>query len=166
MFKLNETKYKNALLYLVKAVGKGKLKGKKKLYKLLYYLDFDFFEKFGRPFTGDIYHKIPLGPAPSYLDAIVSDMEKEGSLKIGFLKTGKGLRDTYTYKALGKPNIAVFSKDEREMLNRIVRLYGNKTGRQLEQLTHKEPPYLAVEEGEEIPYELAYYRGTNFDDLI
>jgi len=46
------------------------------------------------------------------------------------------------------------------MLKRIVEKYGDKTGSELEVLTHKEAPYLAVEEAEEIPFELAHYRGT------
>lgn len=166
MFKLNEIKYRNAILYLIKNMKQGKLWGKKKLYKLLYYLDFDFFEKFEKPFTGDIYHKIQMGPAPSYLNAIISDMEEEGYLSINYFKTGRGLRDTYVYKNLKDSDITVFSKDELDMLNRIIKLYGEKTGTQLEQLTHREPPFLAVEEGEEIPYELAYYRGTDFSDLV
>ena len=48
------------------------------------------------------------------------------------------------------------------MLDRVIRLYGNKSGRQLENLTHKEAPYLAVDEGEEMSLELAHYRGTDF----
>ena len=52
------------------------------------------------------------------------------------------------------------TSEEIEMLDRVIRLYGNKNGGELEKLTHNEAPYLAVEEGEEIPLELAHYRGT------
>jgi uncharacterized phage-associated protein len=163
MFKLDEEKYKNVILYLSKHVGGGSVWGKKKMYKLLYFIDFDFFEKYERPVTGDIYHKLQMGPAPSYFDVLALELQKEGKLEIGKGKTGAGLNDAVVYRALEEPNSKAFSKGEKEMLDRIIKLYGNKSGSQLETLTHKEAPYLAVEEGEEMPLELAHYRGTKFD---
>ena len=162
MFKLDEEKYKNAILYLSKNVGSGSVWGKKKMYKLLYYLDFDFFEKYEKPITGDIYHKLQMGPAPSYFDVLALELQKEGKLQIGKGKTGAGYNDAVVYKALKDPQPEAFSKQEKKMFDRVIRLYGNKTGSQLETLTHKEAPCLAVDEGEEIPLELAHYRGTKF----
>ncbi len=45
--KIDEKKYKNAILFFAKKIQNGTL-GKLKLMKLLYFLDFDFFEKYGR----------------------------------------------------------------------------------------------------------------------
>lgn len=163
MFKLNEEKYKNVILYLAKHVGSGSVWGKKKMYKLLYYIDFDFFEKYERPITGDIYHKIPMGPAPSYFDAIAQDLKKSGKLEISVGKTGSGYNDAVVYKTLHDPDESLLTKEEKKMIDRVIKLYGDKTGRQLEELTHKEAPYLAVDEGEEMPFELAHYRGTVFN---
>lgn len=162
MFKLDEEKYKNVILYLSKNVGSGSVWGKKKMYKLLYFLDFDFFEKYEKPITGDIYHKLPMGPAPSYFDAIAVELHEEGKLKIGKGRTGAGFNDAVVYKALEEPNLANFTNEEKKMLDRVIKLYGNKSGAQLETLAHKEAPYLAVDEGEEMPLELAHYRGTAF----
>lgn len=162
MLKLNEKKYKNAILFLSKNVGQGSVWGKKKMYKLLYFLDFDFFEKYEKPITGDVYHRIQMGPAPTYFDSMVDELVKEKLLKVGRGKSGPGYTDAYVYKALENPDLSVFDEKEVKMLKRIVRTYGNKTGNQLETLTHKEAPYLAVDEGEEMPLELAHYRGTKF----
>ena len=159
-YKLNEPKYKNALLYLSKHIGKGTIVGKKKLYKLFYYLDFDFFEKYDKPFTGDIYHRLPMGPAPSYLDAIAYEMQNKGQLKISKQPTSPGYDDSYAYEALTEPDTKIFNKNELSMMDRVIKLYGGKTGTELEKLTHSEAPYLAVKDGEEIPLELAHYRGT------
>ncbi|MFH1170405.1 MAG: hypothetical protein V1704_02505 [Candidatus Vogelbacteria bacterium] len=41
---LNRKKYQNAVLYLGQKLG-GKVHGKKKLAKLLYFADFDLYEK-------------------------------------------------------------------------------------------------------------------------
>lgn len=159
-YKLNEKKYKNAILYLARKIGNGTIIGKKKFYKLFYFLDFDFFEKFDRPFTGDIYHKLQMGPAPSYFDAIVMEMQEEGILEILKKQNDNGYEDSFVYKAKKTPDVSQFSKDELEILDRIIKLYGHKSGGELEKITHKEAPYLAVTEGEEIPLELSRYRGT------
>ena len=42
--KINQEKYRNAILFFASRIQNGTL-GKLKLMKLLYYLDFDFFEK-------------------------------------------------------------------------------------------------------------------------
>lgn len=163
MLKLNEKKYKNAILFLSKNTRRGSVWGKKKMYKLLYFLDFDFFEKHERSITGDVYHNLQMGPAPTYFDAMVDELVKNGLLKVGRGKSGPGYNDAYIYIALKDPDESVFDEEELEMLKRIVRKYGDKTGTQLETLTHKEAPYLAVDKGQEMPLELAHYRGTKFD---
>lgn len=163
MFKLNEEKYRNVILFLAKNSSQRTIWGKKKMYKLLYFLDFDFFEKYERPITGDIYHKLQMGPAPSYFDVIAEELVNDKLLGVDRGKSGPGYNDAYVYKALKDPKMSVFDKEEIKMLERIVKKYGSKTGKQLETLTHKEAPYLAVNEGEEIPLELAHYRGTDFN---
>jgi uncharacterized phage-associated protein len=163
MFKLNEKKYKNAILYLAKNSTHGRVWGRKKMYKLLYFLDFDFFEKYEKPITGDIYHRLQMGPAPAYFDVMAQELVNEGRLSLGKGKSVGGYNDAYVYKALQEPDISVFDEKELRVLKRVIALYGDKTGTQLEILTHKEAPYLAVKEGEEMPLELAHYRDTNFE---
>ena len=51
------------------------------------------------------------------------------------------------------------------MLDRITVKYGHLNGKQLEELSHAEAPYIGTELKKEIPYELAFYRGTDFNDL-
>lgn len=41
---INERKYENVILYLIANMRDGMIHGKKKLAKLLYYVDFDRFE--------------------------------------------------------------------------------------------------------------------------
>ena len=51
----NKEKYKNAILYFIRHGGIDMTK--EKLQCLLYYLDFTFFEKYGRSVTGETYIK-------------------------------------------------------------------------------------------------------------
>src|SRR3989344_299060 len=124
---LHRKKYQNAVLYLCQKL-KGEIRGKKKLAKLLYFADFDLYEKSQKSITGDVYRALPMGPVPSTLEEITAEMTK------------------------------------KKMLDRVAVKYGHLNGKQLEELSHAEAPYIGTELRKEIPYELAFYRGTDFSD--
>lgn len=160
---VNKEKYKQVILYLCSKLG-GALKGKKKLAKLLYFVDFDFFEKNQKPITGDIYKALPMGPFPTKLEEITTEMKKKKEIEIENIIEREDYGPTEIYKCIAKPDLSVFEKDEIKMIDRVILKYGNLTGRQLEDLTHAEAPYIGTELKKEIPYELAFYRGTEFNE--
>ena len=161
---LNKKKYQQIILYFCHKLG-GKIKGKKKLAKLLYFADFDFFEKTQKPITGEIYKALPMGPFPISLDKVVSEMEVKGILGVETMKERGGYIPTEIYLSKVKPDDSVFSEEEKKILDRVIQKYGHLNGKQLEDLTHSEAPYVGTELKKEIPYELSFYRGTDFNDL-
>lgn len=161
---LNRKKYQNAILYLCRELG-GEVRGKKKLAKLLYFVDFDLYEKRQQPLTGDIYKAFPMGPLPSALEEITAEMTKKKLLAIKNIKERNGYNATEVYSCVVKPNTSVFDEEERKMLDRVATKYGHLNGKQLEELSHAEAPFIGTELRKEIPYELAFYRGTDFSDL-
>lgn len=158
---LHKKKYQQAILYFGCKLGK-EIRGKKKLAKLLYYLDFDYYEKYQKYFTGETYRKLPMGPFPISLEAITTDMVKKQQLIMSKIDEWNGYNPTEVYKILEKPDISVFSLDEKKMLDRIIKKYGCLNGKDLENLTHSEAPYIGAEDKKAIPYELSFYRGTDF----
>ena len=159
--KLNQKKYQNAVLYLCQKLG-GEVRGKKKLAKLLYFVDFDFYEKNQKSITGDVYRALPMGPFPSELETVTRTMTKNEILMVDQIEGRDGYNPTEVYRCVAKPDISVFDKTELEMLDRVVLKYGHLNGTQLEELSHAEAPYIGTELRKEIPYELAFYRGTDF----
>ncbi len=159
---LHTEKYKQAILYLCAKLGK-EVRGKKKLAKLLYFVDFDFFEKNQKYFTGDKYRALPMGPFPISLNEITRTMAKEKTLKVDSIHEHNGYNATEVYTCLKTPKTSVFSEEEKEMLDRVIVKYGHLNGKQLEDLTHAEAPYIGTKPKKEIPYELAFYRGTDFN---
>ncbi len=154
----NKEKYKAALLYISNSL-KG-IEGKKKAYKLFYFLDFDFFEAYGKSFTGDTYKALEMGPAPIYFDSIVQELIDEGKIEIKKVrKSPTHENDTVIFKPLTNTDYS-FTKEEKSMLDRIIELYGNQTGTNLEKLSHAEAPYNAVDLYQIIPYEYSIYRDT------
>lgn len=160
---LSPKKYQNAVLYLCKKLG-GEVRGKKKLAKLLYFADFDLYEKRQKSITGDTYFALPMGPFPSSLEKITAGLAEVGSLIIEPIEEREGYIPTEVYRCLKDPDVSVFDDEERKMLDRIIIKYGHLNGKQLENLSHAEAPYVGTEMKAEIPYELAFYRGTDFGD--
>ena len=161
---LNKKKYENVVLYLCQKLG-GEIHGKKKLAKLLYFADFDLYEKSQKIFTGDVYRALPMGPVPSALEDIVEDMSEKGMINVKKIEEREGYIATEIYECKSGADMSIFNEDEKKMLDRIVVKYGHLNGKQLENLSHAEAPYIGTELRKEIPYELAFYRGTDFNDL-
>lgn len=161
---INQKKYENAVLYLCQKLN-GEVRGKKKLAKLLYFADFDFYEKNQKSITGDIYRALPMGPFPTALDTMTDVMIKNKVITIDQVEEHEGYNPTEVYHCVIKPDVSVFDKSETDMLDRIVMKYGHLNGKQLEELSHAEAPYIGTELKKDIPYELAFYRGTDFSDL-
>lgn len=163
--RINKKKYEQVIIYLCSKLDR-EIRGKKKLAKLLYFVDFDYFEKFQKSITGDIYKAYPKGPLPTALSEVSDAMSKKGTLKIETVQEwGEEYAPTEVFKCSIEPDTSVFNKTEIKMLNRVAHLYGGLNGEQLAQLSHAEAPYTATELYKEIPYEFTYYRGTDFSDL-
>ena len=154
-------KYKEAIVYLCDQLG-GEIRGKKKLAKLLYYMDFDHYEKNHKSITGDTYKALPMGPFPTAMSGIVEKLAKSKTIKVEHEKEKEGYNPTEIYKCHSKADLSVFNKEELATLKRVTDVYGHLNGKQLEDLSHAEAPYIATKPKDEIAYELAYYRGTDF----
>ena len=151
---INKEKYKNAILFFSERISHL---GKTKLNKLLYFLDFDHYEKHGKPVTGDIYINNDLGPVPSNIDEVLTEMEAGKLINI----TPEAVIDYVRYHLvpLTHHNSSAFKADEMEMLCNVADKWANHTAREMVIASHGEAPWIATRKGEEIPYQLSYYRG-------
>ena len=163
MAKINEKKYQNVILYLSSKLG-GEIRGKKKLAKLLYFVDFDYFEKKEEPITGEMYKALPMGPFPVHMESVIKDLVVAKKMNVESIEEVPGYNPTEVYKAKSEPDENIFNDDEIKILDRVAMKYGHLSGKQLEDLTHAEAPYIGTEPNEEIAYELAFYRGTDIND--
>jgi uncharacterized phage-associated protein len=167
MSKIAKDKYENTILYLCESLG-GSLRGKKKLAKLLYYVDFDRYEykESEKSITGDIYKAWKMGPVPQSFSEIIDSMQREGLLTVDEQEDSPGYLPTSVYSVKKKADLSVFDSEDLQILKHVANKYGKLTGKQLEDLTHAEAPYIGTEPNDEIVYELAFYRGTDFSDVV
>lgn len=162
----NEKKFEAAVLYMLSLSPDATIEGKKKLAKLLYFADFNYFEAFEKPFTGALYKALPMGPVPQELEQTLSNLEKE-EITVKKKKTGLP-NDTVVFvlKCNPEEKIKILTNEEKKVLDKVMDDYGKFSGKTLEDITHSETPYNAVVQGEYMPYELSFYRGKTMEELV
>src|ERR1035437_7127831 len=117
MVKINQKKYKNAIIFFAKRIQNGTL-GKLKMMKLLYFLDFDFFEKYGKSVTGDEYLRFENGPVPRMAEKFLKSMNGKG-ITVKNKKVAPGYKDQQCIEPLAAFDHALFSKEEIMMMEEV-----------------------------------------------
>jgi transcriptional regulator with XRE-family HTH domain len=159
--RFNPEKLRQVLLYLTNKIGAKANVGETVIYKLLYFIDFDFYEKFGRSITGLSYVKLEHGPAPRRTDftSVIESMEKNEELEIA--KTKFFSHDQKKYlplKSLAEISLDKLSAQELEHINWEIDRLSDKTATQLSDFSHYDMPWLAAEVGKKIKYRFVFYR--------
>jgi len=157
---LQVSKFKNVLLYILeRCAGKPNV-GEKVLYKLLYFSDFNYYELYEEHLTGAKYRKLPYGPVPQKLDSIVLQMIDKGQLQR--VKTEYHGYPQTRYLPLVKADLTELKASEKEVIDRVIQQLSDWSAAAISNYSHKDMPWLASKEGEEINYELAFYRDAPF----
>ncbi|MEX2411765.1 MAG: type II toxin-antitoxin system antitoxin SocA domain-containing protein, partial [Candidatus Paceibacterota bacterium] len=154
--KVNYTKFKNILLYILeKCAGKPNV-GETVLYKLLYFADFNHYEEHEKFLTEAVYRKLPYGPVPNHLDKVFEKMIAEDELQritthyFGYPQT--------RYLPLKKADLEILSGSEKETIDQVIDRHSDWSASAISEYSHKDMPWKATEEGDVIDYELAFYR--------
>lgn len=141
----NTKKIIQALAYLASRI-EGDSLSSMKAFKLLWLADRSHLRQNGRTITGDRYYALPKGMVPTdakhLLDGDATLMETPtGYFDEWIEKTGSN-----GYKAVKAPDLTEFSESDIVVLDRVIALYGNKTGRELSELSHKYPEWKEYED--------------------
>lgn len=157
---LQVNKFKNVLLYILeRCAGKPNV-GETVLYKLLYFSDYNYYELYEEHLTGAKYRKLPFGPVPQKLDTIVNQMIDSGQLQR--VKTEYHGYPQTRYLPLIKANLTELKASEKEIIDRVIEQMSDWSAAAISNYSHKDMPWLASKEGEEIDYELAFYRDAPY----
>ena len=152
----NVEKFKNALLYITQKIGALPNVGQTVIYKILYFCDFDYYEKFEEQLIGATYIKNHFGPTPREFSAVVKEMIKEG--KIEEVTTKFFDKDQKKYMPVVSPDLSVFTGRELQHIDEEIARLGHKTAKELSDFSHKDVPWISTEIGKDIPYEAVFYR--------
>ena len=153
----NLQKFKEVLLYVLSKVGGKPNVGEAVVYKLLYFIDFDFYEKFEEQLVGATYIKNHYGPTPVEFKTIIDDMIKNGEV----VKV-EGKYFNYPqrkYLPIREPDLTKL-KDARELrhIDEVIARLGDKNATELSEYSHEDTPWLVAKENQPLDYEAVFYR--------
>lgn len=158
--KLHINKFKNVLLYILERCSGKPNVGETVLYKLLYFSDFNYYELYEEHLTGAKYRKLPYGPVPQKLETVIAQMIQQGKLQRVKTKY-HGLTQT-RYLPLEKADLTLLKASEKDVIDKVIEQMSDWSATAISNYSHKDMPWLASKEGEEINYELAFYRDAPY----
>jgi transcriptional regulator with XRE-family HTH domain len=157
---LNIDKFKNVLLYILEQCAGKPNVGETVLNKLLYFSDFNYYEIYEEHLTGANYRKLPYGPVPQKLDTIIGQMMEKGMIQR--IKTQYFNKLQIRYIPLLKADLTELKASEKEVIDKVIEQLSDLSAAAISNYSHKDMPWLASKEGEEISYELVFYREAPF----
>lgn len=148
---------REVLLYVLDKVGAKPNVGETVLYKLLYFIDFDYYEKTGRSITGLTYIRNYYGPTPTKtFDSVVEAMKKAEELEVVGTKYFNHIQKKYL--PVKKPRLENVTGEELQHIDEVLGRLSDKSASELTSLSHRDMPWLATKDKMPIEYQLAMYR--------
>ncbi|MEK7167096.1 MAG: type II toxin-antitoxin system antitoxin SocA domain-containing protein [Patescibacteria group bacterium] len=165
----NLEKFKEVLLYLLEKVGARPNIGETAIYKLLYFIDFDFYEKFEEQIIGATYIKNYFGPTPIEFKKITDQMIEKGEIEK--IKSKYFQHDQKKYLPRRSADLTILSAQEIQHIDEVLARLAWKNASELSNYSHSDTPWRVHKIGEEISYETVFYRDDdhsvrNYEDEL
>lgn len=165
----NLDKFKQVLLYVLNKVGAKPNVGETVLHKLLYFIDFDYYEKFEENLMGATYIKNHHGPTSIELGEIIKEMQKQGEIEAVKSQYFKYLQKKYLPRK--RPNLENLSAREIEHIDDVLARLSDKNAAEIEKYSHEDIPWKSAQSGKPLSYESVFYRDErysvrNYDDEL
>ncbi len=165
----NLEKFRQVLLYVLGKVGSKPNVGETVLHKLLYFIDFDYYEKFEENLMGATYIKNYHGPTSVELKDVIANMEKNKEIEA--IKSQYFKYEQKKYLPLKRPNLDKFSAREIEHIDEVLARLADKNAKEIENYSHNDIPWKVAEDGKPLSYESVFYRDErysvkNYDDEL
>ncbi|PIY75093.1 MAG: XRE family transcriptional regulator [Candidatus Portnoybacteria bacterium CG_4_10_14_0_8_um_filter_40_50] len=169
MPRANVKKFKEVLLYLLEKVGARPNIGETAIYKLLYFIDFDYYEKFEEQLTGARYIKNHFGPTPIEFKKITDQMMEKGEIER--IKSRYFQHDQRKYLPRRAADLKILSAQEIQHIDEVLARLAWKNAAELSNYSHSDTPWRVHKMGEEISYETVFYRDEdhsvrNYEDEL
>lgn len=156
MPRANVKKFKAVLLYLLEKVGARPNIGETAIYKLLYFIDFDYYEKFEEQLIGARYIKNHFGPTPIEFKKIADQMIEKGEIEK--IKSKYFQHEQKKYLPRKSADLTVLSAQEIQHVDEVLSRLAWKNASELSDYSHSDTPWRVHKIGEEISYETVFYR--------
>ena len=152
----NLEKFKEVFLYILNKVGSKPNIGETVIYKLLYFIDFNFYEKYEEQLIGAAYLKNRFGPTPVEFKKIVDRMIE--AKEITKVENKHFQYPQRKYLPLRKPDLSKIRANELEVIDTVLARLSDMNAAEISNYSHGDVPWLTAENGKIIEYESVFYR--------
>ncbi|MFZ2190001.1 MAG: type II toxin-antitoxin system antitoxin SocA domain-containing protein [Candidatus Magasanikiibacteriota bacterium] len=156
----NLDKFKQVLLYILQKVGGKPNVGLTVLYKLLYFMDFDYYEKYENQLIGLTYIRNHHGPTPKEFVKVVEQMKKDGEVEE--IKSKYFTFDQRKFIPVVQSDLTKLNGREMALIDDVLHRLSDKSAKELSDYSHGDVPWKSHEEGEIIDYESVFYRDDKY----
>jgi transcriptional regulator with XRE-family HTH domain len=153
-------KFKEVLLYILERIGARPNIGEAVVCKLMYFIDFDYYEKYEEQLVGARYIKNHFGPTPVAFPEIISQMEKDGDLT--HISKKYFQHDQKKYLPLRSANLSNFSAQEKELIDWEIERFKDFNAAKMRDYSHKDVPWIGANDLQPINYEAVFSRTDEF----
>ncbi len=151
-------KFKQVFLYILSKVGGKPNIGQTVLYKLLYFIDFDYYEKFEEQLIGARYIKNTHGPTPVIFPKIIKELEASGDIEAIKSKFYKYDQTKYLVNPNTNIDLSALSAQELAHIDAELDRLSDMTAKKISDLSHIDTPWKIAKEKEQLEYEFVFYR--------
>ena len=151
-------KFEQILLYILAKIGGKPNIGQTTLYKLLYFIDFDYYEKFEEQIIGAKYIKNHYGPTPVMFAQLIGQLEKEDKIEKIRSKFYKHDQTKFLVNPNKPLELSSLSAQELAHIDWEIDRLGDLTASQISALSHLDTPWVVAKDREVLEYEHVFYR--------
>lgn len=152
----NLDKFKEVLLYVLSRVGAKPNIGETVLYKLFYFIDFNYYELFEEQLVGATYVKNHFGPTPLEFKDIAERMIEGGEIQRVVVPYFD--YEQKKYIPLRRPDLSILSAREIQVIDDVLTKLSDMGAKQISAYSHNDIPWLTTEDGQPIEYDAVFYR--------
>jgi transcriptional regulator with XRE-family HTH domain len=156
----NVKKFKEVLLYILNKVGAKPNIGETVLYKLLYFIDFDFYEKYEEQLIGATYKKNTYGPTPIEFSSVVNQMISDKVIEK--IKSEYFQHEQKKYLPVREACLDSLSAKELKLIDDVLNRLADKNAYQISEYSHRDIPWAVTEDQGIIKYETVFYRTPEY----
>ena len=153
-------KFKEVLLYILERIGARPNIGEAVVCKLMYFIDFDYYEKFEEQLIGAKYIKNHFGPTPVAFPEIAKEMEQNGDLMQVTKKYFQ--HDQKKYLPRRSADLSNFSAQEKELIDWEIERFKDFNATKMCDYSHKDVPWIGADNLQPIDYEAVFSRTDEF----
>ena len=153
-------KFKEVLLYILERIGARPNIGEAVVCKLMYFIDFDYYEKFEEQLIGAKYIKNHFGPTPVAFPEIIAQMEQNGDLTHVTKKYFQ--HDQKKYLPRRSADLSSFSAQEKELIDWEIERFKDFNAAKMRDYSHKDVPWIGADDLQPINYEAVFSRTDEF----